>query len=427
LTLNRVSEQTILKIRNCEPFLWKNPGKGNTAEVLSSLELKYEDILDAERRWRRFAPLISRLFGEPADGLIESPLLKAERLKHHLEKEFSVSIGGRLFIKCDNRLSIAGSIKARGGIYEVLKFAETLLICSGLLTTEDNYTSIAEERCRRFLSEYTIAVGSTGNLGLSVGTAAAALGFRTTVHMSLDAKQWKKQLLRSRGAVVIEHASDYSDAIREGRAQAIADPKTHFVDDENSADLFLGYSVAALRIRDQISRLTGNDWRRIFVYLPCGVGGAPGGITFGMKHIYGDSVISFFAEPTHAPCFLLGLVSQKHEGISAKDIGIDGKTIADGLAVTRPSALVCRTMDRLVDGAYTVDDACLLPLLSAARDYTGEKIEPSAAAALVGPAFAAREGLCEERDIHIGWLTGGSMIPGDTYEKLYEEGKGLLR
>ena len=310
-------------------------------------------------------------------------------------------------------------------IYEVLKLAEKL--AQGRF---ENYEELGSPEMREFFSQYKVAVGSTGNLGLSIGIISAAIGFQVTVHMSADSRQWKKDMLRSKGVTVIEYPDDYEKAVAQGRKEAEEDPMCHFVDDENSLDLFAGYSVAGKRLAAQLreQNIKVDKDHRLYVYLPCGVGGAPGGVTYGLKEYFGDNAYCFFAEPTHAPCMALGLISGKLNEISVGDIGIDGRTEADGLAVGRPSGLVASAMQTRLTGCFTVDDEKLYPYLSALKDREGIFIEPSACAAFAGPGHVCGyEGEAfpapDENSIHIIWATGGNMVPEEEKKAYYERGK----
>ncbi len=404
---------------------WINPSLGSHPQEYQTVTS--EDMQEAQARLARFAPLIMACFPETkeAQGVIESPLTEIPGMQKRLQEKYGATGQGRVFLKEDNRLAIAGSVKARGGIYEVLQYAETVALKHGLLGPGESYARLAQPDCRHIFQQYTIQVGSTGNLGLSIGIISAALGFQVVVHMSADAKAWKKDLLRSKGVTVLEYETDYSQAVEEGRRLSHQDPQSYFVDDEHSKNLFLGYVAAAPGLAQQLQRqgLVVDKDHPLFVYLPCGVGGAPGGITFGLKQIFGEHAHCFFVEPTQAPCMLLGMVTGLHSEIGVQDIGLSGETAADGLAVGRPSGFVGKAMEPLLSGAMTVQDDGLYTYLRELMDTEGIFLEPSACAAFHGlvqiqrsPAFGQyikNQGLSDKMDqaIHIPWATGGQLVP----------------
>ena len=416
---------------------WINPRYKNGEPKINRLGLSPADMDDASLRLARFAPFIAKAFPETAKnkGIIESPLREIKLMLKFLQSERGTDIRGRLLLKCDNQLPISGSIKARGGIYEVLFHAEKLAIEKGMLKESDSYDILLNDSFNNFFSTRELAVGSTGNLGLAIGIMGAKLGFKTTVHMSACARQWKKDLLRSKGVTVVEYEADYSKAVEEGRKLAGKD--CHFVDDENSKSLFLGYSVAALRLKTQLEemKITVDAEHPLFVYLPCGVGGGPGGVAFGIKRVFGDNAHCFFAEPTHAPCMLMGLATGLHDKVSVGDFDIDNKTCADGLAVGRPSSFVGKVMDTLLSGEVTVSDERMYNLVYRLADTEDIWVEPSATAGFEGPVklYGSDEGKSwlakhfTESQInnttHLVWATGGSMVPADEMQKYYETGK----
>ena len=426
MDLNKLREKApvIDNIAAQKEVVWINPGFGQDAVRT----LTKHDIREASDRLRRFAPLIVKLFPEtkPQAGIIESELTEIPDMKALLKEKYHADLeGGRLFLKRDSDLAIAGSVKARGGIYEVLKHTEDLAFQNGLLSgTEDDYTKLADNKARQVFSRYKVQVGSTGNLGVSIGMMSSALGYQAIVHMSSDAKQWKKDYLRAHGVTVVEYSGDYGKAVEEGRAESDHDPMSYFVDDENSVDLFLGYAVSAERLDRQLREagVDVDEKHPLFMYIPCGVGGAPGGVTFGLKELYGSNVHVFFVEPTQACCMLLGLATGLHNRICVQDVGLTGKTHADGLAVGRPSGFVGGMMESMLSGEMTIEDAKLYEYLRDLWNSEGIFIEPSACAAFQGVFMTGSKEMQEYIDqhqlrskmgnvTHIAWATGGRLVP----------------
>ncbi|NLD15957.1 MAG: D-serine ammonia-lyase [Tissierellia bacterium] len=418
-------------VAKLKPTVWINPNKKNDSEAWGKIEFGMEDIEEADERLKRFAPLLMKYFSDTREtnGIIESPLKKIPNMEEKIKEDSEFC--GNLYLKMDSHLAVAGSIKARGGIYEVLYYAEKLALENGLITLEDDYSELSNEKNREFFSKHTIQVGSTGNLGLSIGITSATLGFNVVVHMSSDAKQWKKDLLRSKGAKVVEYDGDFTTAVEEGRKQSDMDPTSYFVDDENSITLFMGYAVAALRLKKQLEEqeIIVNEENPIVFYIPCGVGGSPGGVSFGIKKIFGDSAHIFFIEPTHAPAMLVGMATGLNEKVSVQDFGIDGKTEADGLAVGTPSGFVGSIMDTLLSGIFTIEDKELFNFMRMLDESEGIRIEPSSCAAFEGPEKlfiyeASKQYLIDNNLLedcskinHVCWATGGKLVPDEIMEE----------
>lgn len=407
------------RVVNAKPYFWLNPGKKSMSDSFY-LPLGRHEMEEGRDFMLKYAPYIAQIFPETGEssGHIISPLKEINEFKILRNNSSGIENKGRFFLKCDNELPVAGSIKARGGFFEVLHFAHKLAAKEGLIKN-DEAGDFSASAFKNLFSKYTIGVGSTGNLGLSIGIISAKLGFHVNVYMSHDAKEWKKELLRQHGARVIEEPGDFSVAIGKGRKETLSNPYGYFVDDENSSRLFQGYSLAAFELKQQLEQMGIfiDEQHPLYVYSPCGVGGSPGGVLFGLKMLYGNAVHSFFAEPTHSPSVMIGLITGKKEKVSVQDFNLDNQTEADGLAVGRPSAFASGIIKKLVSGIYTIEDQMLFVLLKELYQANQIFIEPSATAGLIGPesvlnsTYAPLKHINTANITHVAWATGGGLIP----------------
>ena len=222
----------LFALREKTPTLWINKDLRRLDE-LPSLPLSSSDLDDARRTWEWLKPLLAHLFPDARQppwgdaGTISSALRRTDALATALGLP-----AGQLFLKEDSKLAVCGSVKARGGMFEVFHHAGRVARAASGDESLPSISLATDPAITTVLAQHEVAVGSTGNLGLSVGLAASAIGMKATVHMSTDAKAWKKDLLRARGASVIEHAGPYGEAVAAGRAASDADPSSYFIDDE---------------------------------------------------------------------------------------------------------------------------------------------------------------------------------------------------
>lgn len=407
----------LARLRRGETAIWRRPVPAWDALTLA-------DVAEARARFRRFAPVLRRLFPQSGwDGSVASPLLDYP----------AAADLPRLLVKADHALPMTGSIKARGGVHELLCQVERIAAAEGIvLDGDDPYAALANDAARERLGRHSIVVASTGNLGFSIGLVARAFGLGAEIHMSHDAKAWKKERLRRLGARVVEHAADFTETVERARAAAAAQPNAYFVDDETSRELMLGYAAAAQELAEQLAGrgVETGPRRPLFVYLPCGVGGAPGGVTFGLKHLFGRDAVCVFVEPTASAAMFVALGQEHPVPRHVAEFGLDNRTIADGLAVPRASPLALAVVGRLVDAVVAVGDDALLHWVRRAWNEAGLRLEPAAAAgfAAVQPwlqALARDDGAAPVhphwRDAtHVVWTTGGSLLPDEEFQALLD-------
>lgn len=403
-------------VRRARPVVWWNPHRSPAASVLGALPVTRADVEAARQLRAQTAPLLAALFPELAasGGRIDSPLLP-------LEGGLAEALGGgaaRWFIKADHALPVTGSIKARGGIHEVL--GEAVRTARALGFDAGSFEALAGPDWRARFSDRTVLVGSTGNLGYSVGLAARALGFQAEVHLSADAKAWKKDRLRATGVKVVEHAADYTHAVAAAREKAASLAGAHFVDDETSRELFVGYATAADDLARQLDAagVVVNRAHPLQVIIPCGVGGAPGGLTLGLKQRWGDDVHCVIVEPVQSPAMLLQLASGLDRRTSVYEAGLTNDTVADGLACAAASMLAAQVLQPLLTAAVTVSDARMLHWVRRAWATASLRLEPSAAAVFEAALALGRDARGHGAATRVLWTTGGAQLPAEAFDAL---------
>ena len=107
INLNNIvkKDRVLQDVVDLNPTVWTNPHKESVHDAWKEIDFKKEDILDADRRLRRFAPLLVKYFEDTRslNGLIESPLQSIKNMEEALKKE--TSFKGNLYLKMDSHFA----------------------------------------------------------------------------------------------------------------------------------------------------------------------------------------------------------------------------------------------------------------------------------------------------------------------------------
>ncbi len=223
--------------------------------------------------------------------------------------------GTEMYLKTEN-LQITGSFKVRGAYYKMSQLSE-------------------EER------SHGVVACSAGNHAQGVALAAAQNGIPSLICLPAGAPISKVEATRRYGAQIEMVPGAYDDAY--ARALQLRDEKGYtFVHPFDDEEVIAGQGTIGLELMEQLPDAD-------VVIVPIGGGGLCAGVAFAIKHLNPRCKV-YGVQVAGAPSMRDALVNGHIETLPAV------KTIADGIAVTRPGDLTYELIKQYVDDVVTVTD-----------------------------------------------------------------------
>lgn len=303
----------------------------------------------------------------------------APRLREHLPPTpfvrfgaFSDELGAEVLVKCEH-LQRTGSFKARGSMAKILTLTD-------------------EQR------ERGVVTASTGNHGLGVGNALAALGGRGLVYLPENASPSKVAALRRLGLDL--HAEGNDSGVLEPKARAYAaEHDLVYVPPYNDPDIIAGQGTVAVEILEQ---LAGEPLDAVVVAV--GGGGLVSGVAAVLKkHLPGIRV--YGASPVRDDAMAASVRAGEIVQVDAQE------TLSDGTAGSvEPGSITFDLCRELVDDWVLVSEDAINSALRTVIDTEHQLIEGSAAMAFA--AARARRTELEGRRVAI--VSCGGNISSST-------------
>jgi threonine dehydratase len=222
----------------------------------------------------------------------------AEETPIYLSETFSRRCGREVRLKAEN-LQRTGAFKIRGAVNKLA-------------------TLTPSER------EAGVVAASAGNHGQAVAWAARELGARARIYVPLDAPMAKVEACRNYGAETELAGADFEDALAAALAE-VEETGATFIHPYEDPLVIAGQGTIGLELAEQVPELET-------VLVPVGGGGLALGIATALRALRPEVRIV---------------------GVRA---GIEGYTIADGIAVKVPSEFTMPLLEDLLDDLVAVTD-----------------------------------------------------------------------
>ena len=310
---------------------------------------------------------------EKARKLIQPHIRKTEL---DLSLSATKKFGNEVYFKFENE-QLTGSFKIRGALNKILNLS-------------------ADEKSRG------VVASSAGNHAQGVALSASKAGVKSTIVMPTNAPIVKVEATRSYGSDVILHGDFYDEAFEKAQQLEKSQGFT-FVHPYQDPFVIAGQGTIGLEIFEQCPAVDT-------VIVPVGGGGLISGIAIAMKAL--NPKLRVIGVQSSQACGMRDLF----QGEKPHPMG---RTIADGIAIKKPSAYMhSQFIAKLVDDMVTVDDDEIAEAIVFLMERAKSVVEGSGAAGLA----AVFNGSVKLGEKNLVLLCGGN-IDLNMVSKIIEKGQ----
>jgi threonine dehydratase len=285
-----------------------------------------------------------------AGGVRLTPVYRSEALSRR--------IGREVYFKAEN-LQRTGAFKIRGAVNRIATLSEV-------------------ER------EAGVVAASAGNHGQAVARAAREAGINATVFMPAETPMAKVDATRNYGARAELVGEDFEEALAAAREHAATSGAT-FIHAFEDAEVIAGQGTIGLELAQQLPDVET-------VVVPVGGGGLASGIALALRG----------ARPGVRIVGVQAAACAPYAGGTTF-----GYTIAEGIAVKKPSELTGRLLGDLLDGIVTVSDEEISEAIVLLLERAKLVVEGAGAASVA----ALLAGRVEGTGPAVAILSGGNIDP----------------
>ncbi|MEY4639082.1 MAG: hypothetical protein RLY13_80 [Actinomycetota bacterium] len=293
---------------------------------------------------------------------LETPILRSNYL--------SQMVGNDVFLKCEN-LQRTGAYKVRGAFNRMSKLT-------------------AAERKKG------VVAASAGNHAQGVALAAKKLGIKATIFMPIGASLPKLQATENYGAEVVLVGSVFAETLKAAQEYS-AKKGAIFIPPYDHLDVILGQGTVGLEILDELENVDN-------ILVAIGGGGLAAGVAVVAKlkaAVRGRKIKVIGVQAQNASPYVASMRAGKPIEQQIK------RTIADGIAVSKPGAIPFALIKKNVDKVVTVSDDEIAKAIVVLLERSKLVVEPAGA---VGVA-AIMSGAVKLKGKTVVILSGGNIDP----------------